>query len=217
MQVDLSIFAILLIGEPYPCVLTIRECLIVIKTMYALPYGILVVLLLSFGCSAAGVGKPTPELQILNQDDPSWKDLPRKPISAQEGMRFAVEYLQQNGVQDVKVCRSQWIGAPLTAWLVDATGTLEHDGSTFRVFRVGIRDGAEAEYQYCDCPAGKVFVYLARGKQLNGETSWLPSPGPNFPPDLPNPPVDYLYASSPGWSVDEINHQVRYPDNDQCW
>lgn len=77
--------------------------------------------------------------------------------------------LVEEGVEDVRICRITRIEAPVSGYLVDATGTMEMEGRRYEVFRVGIEDG----YDNPDL-AGAEFVFLAGGTDETGESFLYP-------------------------------------------
>ncbi len=75
------------------------------------------------------------------------------------------------------VCEVHRIEAPLTGYLVDATGLLETGGVSFDTFRTGIRDGMESDGG--SMPPGERFAFIARGTAPDGTVSWFPACGPD--------------------------------------
>jgi hypothetical protein len=76
----------------------------------------------------------------------------------------------------VVVCRTKEIMAPLGGFMVDAIGMLQRDGRSYSLFRVGVYDGSDGP-QY---PAGREFVFIAKGADAAGGTAWIPPPGPDY-------------------------------------
>lgn len=81
--------------------------------------------------------------------------------------------LCEMGADNVVICEVTRIEAPLSGYLVDATGNLDIEGADYSVFRLGIRDGEENPEW-----AGTEFVFLAAGFYDSGETFLYP-PGVN--------------------------------------
>ncbi len=78
----------------------------------------------------------------------------------------AVFQLGSKGIEEIQICEVMRIEAPLSGYLVDATGYLEADDSTaYNVFRIGILSGEEN---------GGEFVFLAGGLTEQGESILLP-------------------------------------------
>ena len=93
----------------------------------------------------------------------------------------ALYSLYEMGADSIVICSVTRIEAPLSGYLVDATGVLSLDGADYSIFRVGIRDGEEnADW------AGTEFVFLAAGFYDSGEAYLYPpganaeDPGDNF-------------------------------------
>lgn len=91
---------------------------------------------------------------------------------------FAALYrLYESGAENVVICSVSRIEAPLSGYLVDATGNLAIEGMNYSVFRLGIRDGEEdTEW------ASTEFVFLAAGFSDSGEAYIYPpfDPEGNF-------------------------------------
>ena len=82
----------------------------------------------------------------------------------------AIFRLNEKGVENVLICSVFRIEAPLSGYLVDATGNLEIEGVEYTSFRVGVRDDGEDPSL-----AGTEFVFLAAGSGDSGE-SWIYPP-----------------------------------------
>jgi|GEM_PF-1994198 len=84
----------------------------------------------------------------------------------------AVFQLAQTGVTDIQICEVLHIEAPLSGYLVSATGNWDSgNGQVFNVFRTGIIDGEENP-----ADQGLEFVFLAAGLSESGEAVLFPSP-----------------------------------------
>jgi len=81
----------------------------------------------------------------------------------------ALYRLYEMGADSVVICSITRIEAPLSGYLVDATGNLVMQGADYSVFRVGIRDGKENPEW-----AGTEFVFLAAGFYDSGEAYLYP-------------------------------------------
>ena len=95
----------------------------------------------------------------------------------------ALYRLCEMGTDNVVICSVNRIEAPLSGYLVDATGELEIDGREYTVFRVGVRDGRENPDW-----AGVEFVFLAAGFDDSGAYIYPPgagieNPDGNFTPE----------------------------------
>lgn len=83
----------------------------------------------------------------------------------------AVIHLTQTGVEDIQICEVMRIEAPLSGYLVDATGLwYSVNGDVFDVFRTGILDGQDYPEE-----RGEEFVFLAAGIREDGEVSLFPA------------------------------------------
>jgi hypothetical protein len=84
----------------------------------------------------------------------------RKAIPARVAVRAAAAALERRGVRDVRICRLNWIVAPLGAAIVQATGRWDTAAGRFEAFAIAIHDGTEA--QYGDW-GGKEYFVVGRG------------------------------------------------------
>lgn len=99
-------------------------------------------------------------------------------LSPHEAIKVSIPLFLQKGISDLQICELRWIAAPFPGFLIDALGTLPEDETGYRVFRLGIHDGADEQFgpQYA---AGKEFVFLAMGTDSTGSQVWHPDPGPD--------------------------------------
>jgi hypothetical protein len=79
-----------------------------------------------------------------------------KAISTEDAIRFAIQRLENKGVESIKVCETSWIVAPLGGFLIDGFGKLKIGEKEYSTFRIGITDGSEGD-------AGDEFGFIARG------------------------------------------------------
>ncbi|MBN1423948.1 hypothetical protein JXA88_05260 [Candidatus Fermentibacteria bacterium] len=102
-------------------------------------------------------------------------------ISPRAAADSATLALMHRGVQRPLICEARWIAGSVSGYLVDAIGDLTIEGLHYSVFRIGIRDGAEAQYgeEFC---AGSEFVFIALGWDSAGAQIWYPPPGPDHHP-----------------------------------
>jgi len=98
-----------------------------------------------------------------------------KAISLKEAIQFAIRYLENKGVKEIKICETKWMAAPLGGFLIDGLGDFSIGGKEYSIFRIGIRDGSEGN-------AGEAFAFIARGEDEKGNVIWYPEPGPGFQP-----------------------------------
>lgn len=103
-------------------------------------------------------------------------------ILTEEGAQIqGLALLAGHGVADPVVCETQRVEAPLTGYLLDATGSLVVEGIEYTTFRIGVRDGQEEQDGMFR--AGDEFVFIARGVDGSGDIHWLPAPGPDTRPE----------------------------------
>jgi hypothetical protein len=103
-------------------------------------------------------------------------------ILTEEGAQIqGLALLAGHGVADPVVCETRRVEAPLTGYLVDATGSLVVGDIEYTTFRIGVRDGLEEQDGMF--PAGAEFVFIARGVDGSGGVHWLPAPGPDARPE----------------------------------
>jgi len=88
---------------------------------------------------------------------------------ASQAVFSALLRLYEMGGEDMIVVGVRRIEAPLSGYLIDATGRLAMDCVGYTVFRVGIRDDME-DPDY----AGEEFVFLASGRDCDGNTIIFP-------------------------------------------
>ncbi|MCD4706802.1 MAG: hypothetical protein K8S62_03595 [Candidatus Sabulitectum sp.] len=106
-----------------------------------------------------------PESQICAELDPL-------EFSESTACWAAVIHLSQAGVENIHICEVTRIEAPVSGYLVDATG--QWDSGTrddYQVFRTGVLDGED----YRD-KRGEEFVFLAAGSDENGDVFLFPEP-----------------------------------------
>jgi hypothetical protein len=137
----------------------------------------------------------------------------KQPLSAHQAAAWAFKRLTSRGAKQVMICEARWIAAPLTGYLVDAKGNMQMGKDTFRVFRVGIRDGLEEKNGLWK--AGDEFVFMACGKMAGGKTVWYPKAEPGVVPNEKSTPEEmksYLVFQflSPGEEKDFENLADRY-------
>lgn len=101
-------------------------------------------------------------------------------VGTERAAWLASELLAARGVKDIEVFDVLWIAAPLTGYLINATGVLQMGDARFLAFRVGLRDGQEEEGN--ECTAGEEFAFIALGYDEEGRQVWHPAPGPDFRP-----------------------------------
>ena len=83
-------------------------------------------------------------------------------------------HLVQAGVEDIRICEVTRIEAPVSGYLVDATGNWVTDsGDSMSVFRTGVFDGNQQVFK-----PGEQFVFLAARVTATGDIVV-------FPPVLP--------------------------------
>jgi hypothetical protein len=104
----------------------------------------------------------------------------RGPISSREAALYAINHLKVRRVTHIVICEVRWIAAPLGGYLVDAKGKAKIKGTTYRIFRVGVRDGTEEKDG--KLLGGEMFVFIAFGKDKLGRPHWYPPPGPDIWP-----------------------------------
>ncbi|MCK5785555.1 MAG: hypothetical protein KAH54_03240 [Candidatus Sabulitectum sp.] len=81
-----------------------------------------------------------------------------------------VFHLAEAGVDEIQICEVMPIEAPLSGYLVDATGYWDSgSGRIMKVFRVGIHDDREQYFI-----GGEKFVFLAAGFTDSGEVFLYP-------------------------------------------
>ncbi|MCU0612724.1 MAG: hypothetical protein MUE60_13175 [Candidatus Eisenbacteria bacterium] len=102
-------------------------------------------------------------------------------ISPSVAAESAAVALTRRGVTEPVICEARWIAGAVSGYLVDATGDLAFEGLHYSVFRIGIRDGAEAQYGD-EFRAGSEFVFIALGWDNYGAQVWNPPPGPDYRP-----------------------------------
>jgi hypothetical protein len=113
---------------------------------------------------------------LRSSSAPRGSDPAKRPqIDAQTAAVIGGDLLRAKGVKDVVVCRTQVIMAPIGGYMVDALGTLQRDGRSYSLFRIGVYDGSDGP-QY---PTGREFAFIAKGTDAAGGTAWLPPPGPD--------------------------------------
>ncbi|MCK5132279.1 MAG: hypothetical protein KAR40_09040 [Candidatus Sabulitectum sp.] len=84
----------------------------------------------------------------------------------------AVFHLTQAGVEDIRICEVMRMEAPVSGYLVDATGVWKFQiGDAPGVFRIGILDGQNYPEE-----RGKEFVFLAACPDANGGMLLYPEP-----------------------------------------
>lgn len=84
----------------------------------------------------------------------------------------AVFHLTQAGVENIRICEVLRIEAPVSGYLVDATGLWNsRDDNVFGVFRIGILDGQDYPEE-----RGEEFVFLAASSDANGDMLLYPEP-----------------------------------------
>ena len=83
----------------------------------------------------------------------------------------AAHHLIQAGVESIRICEVTRIEAPVSGYLVDATGSWVADsGDTMSVFRTGVFDGCEQVFE-----PGEQFVFLAAGVTGTGDIVVFPA------------------------------------------
>lgn len=141
-------------------------------------------------------------------------------ITPLDAAASAVEELARIGVTDILVCEIHRIEAPLTAYLVDALGSMDVRELVngvpgrdlhFDTFRIVLRDGAEYDGEIN--PAGERIAFIARGLDPAGEVVWLPGCGPDFEPagDEPSFADSRLQFEFLLWREDFESLATRYP------
>lgn len=73
-----------------------------------------------------------------------------------------------HSVEDIVICETSRIEAPLSGYLVDAQGSAVYDGRSYSLFRVGIRDQGDDPSL-----AGEEFIFIAAGFDHAGEAYFL--------------------------------------------
>ncbi|RKZ04604.1 hypothetical protein DRQ21_02300 [Candidatus Fermentibacteria bacterium] len=107
-----------------------------------------------------------PESQISAELDP-------EEFSQSTACWAAAHHLVQAGVEDIRICEVTRIEAPVSGYLVDATGSWVTGGDTMSVFRTGVFDGYEQVFE-----PGEQFVFLAAGVTKTGEIVVFPAVTP---------------------------------------
>lgn len=175
-----------------------------------------VVLLAWVSIPANGTGSPEGAgilhpLAVVSECPVRVEGMDTTVLSPMEAAGEAAGYLVSIGATDVLVCEVHRIEAPLTGYLVDATGLLEMDGVVFDSFRTGIRDGMESDGG--SMPPGERFAFIARGAAPDGTVSWLPACGPDFvapegDPGITDEMLEYEFLL---WREEFESLQSRYP------
>lgn len=93
--------------------------------------------------------------------------------TAPEASVYALLRFHLLGVEDPVVLSVKRIEAPLSGYLVDASGRLELEGRAYSLFRLGLRDDGENSG-----PAWSEFVFLAAGFGEDGEPFIYPAGDP---------------------------------------
>ncbi len=141
-------------------------------------------------------------------------------LSPMEAARVAVDHLLSLGATDVLVCEVHRIEAPLTGYLVDATGSMEMDllsngvcsgVAHYGTFRIVLRDGAEYDGELY--APGELISFIARGVDSTGEVVWHPPCGPDYVParDEPDFPDSMFQFEFLLWREDFESLASRYP------
>jgi hypothetical protein len=106
-----------------------------------------------------------PQAQIQSELDPG-------VFNESTACLTAIFQLGQTGVTDIQICEVIRIEAPLSGYLVSATGNWNSEnGKVYSVFRTGILDGEENADD-----RGQEFVFLAAGVSENGAVYLFPEP-----------------------------------------
>ncbi|MDM7993128.1 MAG: hypothetical protein QUS11_07415 [Candidatus Fermentibacter sp.] len=160
--------------------------------------------------SPEGAGMLHP-LAVIADGPASVEGMETTILAPMEAARIAVEHLLSMGATDVLVCEVHRIEAPLTGYLVDATGLLETGGVSFDSFRTGIRDGMESDGEFM--LPGECFAFIARGAAPDGTVSWLPacepdSVAPDGYPGITDEMLEYEFLL---WREDFESLASRYP------
>lgn len=100
-------------------------------------------------------------------------DAPSEIRSAHEAALEALLYLQKKGVKQMKICRVNWIFAPVGIYLVDIIGTGIINGKTFTCFRVAVSDGSNIFSK--TYPREDIEGMIAYNHTTQ---QWYPAPGP---------------------------------------
>lgn len=82
----------------------------------------------------------------------------------------ALHVLYLREVDSIQICEAMRIEAPLSGYLIDATGIWNEGERQYTLFRIGIRDDEEDPSR-----AGNEFVFLAAGFNENGEAYYYPA------------------------------------------
>lgn len=132
-------------------------------------------------------------------------------LSPMDAAWIAFDDLLSMGATGVLVCEVHRIEAPLTGYLVDATGLLENDGVSFDSFRTGISDGMESDGE--SMLPGECFAFIARGAAPDGTVSWLPACGPDCAAEdgnagMTDEMLEYEFLL---WREDFESLSTRYP------
>lgn len=120
-----------------------------------------------------------------------------RAISLPEAILFAIQHLEGKRVKNIKICETQWIAAPVGAFLIDGKGDFSLGEKHYSTFRIGVFDGSEKGNK-----AGKEFVFIARGEGDNGTVFWYPEQGPGYitseDKETPESVFDYEYLNCCG-------------------
>jgi hypothetical protein len=168
--------------EPAISGLTERRLEVVLRFTGTLAFS----LLLAFPAIAQDVDELDRHLHPnseIGEEMPSslYVDSERRPIVPREAARHALGHLKRHGIDSPVICETYWIAAPISAYLVDALGSVTIDEATFTTFRIVVRDGLEEVLD--QRAAGDEFVFIARGVDPAGRVIWFPPPGPDHRPE----------------------------------
>jgi hypothetical protein len=94
-------------------------------------------------------------------------------ISVEDAIFFALKYLEDKDVKEIKICETHWFVAPFGGFLIDGKGDFSVGEKHYTTFRVGVIDGSQGH-------AGNIFAFIARGKDDEGNIIWYPEPEPNY-------------------------------------
>ena len=131
-----------------------------------------------------------PQARIQNYPEQFRAEFEKRGVlAAAAAVSRAAAIYGKRGIGRLCICEVTWIAGGVSGYLVDARGDLRIAGGRFSIFRLGITDSPQGTGS-AGFPegAGEEFVFIARGVGPDGQTLWLPAPGPDY---LPKPGEDF--------------------------